>query len=119
MEPDARLWWREMVVLGRHEEPTGSLLQRVRLDVETRPVLRTELPVGDRWPGSSGPAGLDGARAVGSILTVGWGEPQLPSHIGMVRAAAVRLPGEAWLVTALGGASPVRGFLDQVTKTPP
>lgn len=116
MERGGRLWWREEVVLGRHDEPTGSLLQRIRIEVEGRPILHTETPVGPRWPGSSGPAGLDGAGAIGSIVMVGWGEPEVPSDTGEVRSAAVCLSEAAWLVTALApGASQVRRILDQVS----
>lgn len=119
--PGGRLWWREEVVLGRHDEPTGSLLQRVRVDVGGRPLLRTELPVGPRWPGSSGPAGLDGAGAVGSIVAVGWGEPALPpAAAAEVRAAVVRLADDAWLVTALAArAAELRRFLDDLSIAEP
>lgn len=95
---DATLAWREVVVLGRHSEPTGSLLQRLRVDRGGAPLLRTELPVGPRWPGAEGPAGTDGARVVTSSLIVGLDEPALPEG---ARGAVVRIAGGAWLVTAL------------------
>lgn len=116
--PGGRLSWREEIVLGRHREPSGSLLQRLHIDVDGRPLLRTELPVGPRWPGSAGPAGLDGAGAVGSLVAVGWGKPASPSNTADVRAAVVHLADGAWLVTVLASsAAHVRRCLDAVSNT--
>lgn len=114
--PGGRLWWREEVALGRHGEASGSLLQRLHIDVDGRPLLRTELPVGPRWPGSAGPAVLDGARAVGSLVAVGWGEPAAPATTAEVRAAVVRLSDCAWLVTTIAAdLGAVRAYLNAVT----
>jgi urease accessory protein len=94
----ATLVWREVVVLGRHDEPSGSLLQRLHVDREGAPLLRTELPVGPRWPGADGPAGTDGARVVTSLLVVGLDEPVLPSGVD---GAVLQLADDAWLVTSV------------------
>lgn len=94
----ATLLWRETVVLGRHEEPSGSLLQRLHVDRAGAPLLRSELPVGPRWPGADGPAGTDGALVVTSVLVVGLDEPAPP---GGSDGAVLRLAEDAWLVTAL------------------
>lgn len=109
-----QLWWREEVVLGRHGEEPGSLLQRLHVDVDGRPLLRSELPVGPRWPGSDGPAGLDGAGAVGSLVIVRWRElPALEGSVEGARCAVVQLSHEAWLVTVVAGSSAaVRRTLD-------
>lgn len=96
----ATLAWREVVVLGRHEEATGSLLQRLHVDRAGTPLLRTELPVGPRWIGAEGPAGTDGSIVVTSLLVVGLGEPVL-SHGD--DGAAFQLADDAWLVTTLSG----------------
>jgi urease accessory protein len=96
----ATLSWREVVVLGRHDEASGSLLQRLHVDRDGAPLLRTELPVGPRWPGSDGPAGTDGALVVTSQLVVGLAEPALPDAAD---GAVLRLADDAWLVTALSG----------------
>ena len=100
LAPGATLAWREVVVLGRHDEPTGSLLQRLHVDRAGAPFLRSELPVGPRWPGAAGPAGTDGAVMVTSLLVVGRTEPPPPDG---ARSAVVRLADDAWLVTALWG----------------
>jgi len=68
---DARLQWYEPVGLGREGEPSGSLVQRLRLDVDDRPLLRNEAAFGPRWPGSAGPAGTAGATVAATMLTVG------------------------------------------------
>lgn len=94
----ATLVWREVVVLGRHDEPTGSILQRLHVDRAGAPLLRTELPAGSRWPGADGPAGTGGALAVTSMLVVGGEEPPSP---GGVDGAVLALADDAWLVTAL------------------
>ena len=112
--PGGRLWWREEVVLGRHGEASGSMLQRLHVDVDGHPLLRTELPVGPRWPGSAGPAGLDGARAVGSLVIVRGGEPAAPEGvIEGARCGVVQLSQDAWLLTVIAANSAaVRRTLD-------
>ena len=94
---DASVAWRETVVLGRHDEPSGSMLQRVVVDRAGAPVLRTEMALGPKWPGASGPAGTNGAHVVSSTLVVGGVAPDEPSS-----GAALQLAGDAWLVTRLG-----------------
>lgn len=96
--PDASLWWREVVVLGRHDERSGSLLQRLHVDRAGVPLLRTELPIGPRWPGAAGPAGTDGARVVTSVLVAGLPAPTVPAGVD---GAVLQLADDAWLVTSL------------------
>ena len=110
---DATLMWRETVVLGRHGEPTGSLLHRMHVNLDGKPLLRTELPVGPRWPGADGPAGTDGAQAVTSLLVVGLGEPALRDG---AYSAVARLADDAWLATSLVGRErdPIRSPLRPV-----
>ncbi len=67
----AGLVWREEVVLGRSGEAPGSVLQRLRIDRGGRPLRRTEHAGGPRWPGSTGPAGMGGYRALGTLTVVG------------------------------------------------
>lgn len=86
-----RLCWRETVVLGRHAEPSGSMLLRLDVERDGRPLHRNELPLGPRWPGAQGRAGTDGARAVSSTLVVGGPAPAAPG------GAVLRLADDAWL----------------------
>lgn len=122
LDPGASLWWREEVVLGRHREAPGSLLQRLRVDVAGRPLLRNDLALGPRWPGSLGPAGTAGAAAVGTVLVVG-----LPSvvgggrheRVGEARVAVVPLDEQATLVTALAPTySELEAALDGTVRRP-
>lgn len=95
LDPSSRLVWREVVVLGRHGEAPGSMLQRLRVDVGDRPLLRHDLAIGPRWPDSQGPAGVGHrTRAVATALVVGAAGahqlPRLPVVEG-VRAAVLPL----------------------------
>jgi urease accessory protein len=113
----ASVLWREEVVLGRHGEPSGSLLQRLHVDVGGRPLLRNELPVGPRWPGAAGPAGLDGAGAVGSLLGVGVPRPGPCPTVEGSRVAVVDLSATAWLQTVVAeDARVLRCVLDDATS---
>lgn len=95
---DASVEWTETVVLGRHGEPSGSMLQRLVVDRADRPLLRNDVPLGPSWPGADGPAGTDGARVVGSTLVVGLARPEAPDD-----GAVFELADDAWLVTRLAG----------------
>ena len=108
--------WREEVVLGRHGEVSGSLLQRLHVDVDGRPLLRNELPVGPRWLGANGPAGLDGAGAVGSLLGVRVRRPPPLPHIERSRAAVADLSPTAWLLMVVAeDARVLRRVIDNAT----
>lgn len=98
--------WRETIVLGRHDQPSGSMLQRLQVDRNGHPLLRTEVPLGPRWVGAEGPAGTDGARVVGSVLLVGGDEPEAPGH-----GATLALAPDAWLVTHLESRATGNGHL--------
>ena len=97
----ASVLWREEVVLGRHEEPSGSLLQRLRVDVAGRPLIRNEVPIGPRWRGADGPAGLGSCRAFGSLLAVGVGAPQPCPDVVGARAGVAVISSSAWLLTVV------------------
>lgn len=101
LERGATLRWREETILGRDEREAASLLQRVRIEREGRPLLRTDLAVGPRWPDSTGPAGTGGARCLVTVVEVGVEPaPAVTSSAG-ARAAALALDG-AHVVAALG-----------------
>ncbi len=95
LAPGATLRWRDEVVLGRHGEAGGSLHQRVRVTWDDRPLWVTELGLGPRWPGWAGPGGIDGARALGSVLWVG-------CRPGAVPVDGIEVPGARGAVLDLG-----------------
>lgn len=95
---EATLMWRETVVLGRHGEPSGSLLQQLHVDRDGYPLLRNDVLLGPVWPASDGPAGTGGADVVTSTLVVGGAAPADPAD---GRGAVLQLADDAWLVSAL------------------
>jgi urease accessory protein len=108
---DARLIWREELVLGRDGEDPGSISTRLRVLRDGRVLLDHEVALGPRHPGSLGPSGTGGHRALGTVLIVdpAWegdddptkGLPQVPTQDDKrVAIAAMRLSGPAVLVTA-------------------
>jgi urease accessory protein len=111
---DARLVWREELVLGRDGEDPGSISTRLRVIRDGRVLLDHEVALGPRHPGSLGPSGTGGHRALGTVLIVdpAWGSdegeaqglqglPQIPSQDDTrIAIAAMRLSGPAVLVTA-------------------
>lgn len=76
-----RLGWgallalRETIVLGRHDEPSGRLRQELRATGQNGiPLLSESLTVGP----NETPLLLSGARAVGTVLTLGCRTPGVP-----------------------------------------
>jgi urease accessory protein len=104
----ATVMWREGLVLGRHGEAGGSVHSRLRVDRGGRPLVRNDLVAGPHWPGSAGPAGVGpDTRGVATVLVVGpaaAGIDDGPVDLGVpgIRAAALRLAGDAVLFTAVG-----------------
>ena len=76
---DATLVWNEHLVLGRHGEESGSILQRLRVDRAGAPLYRNDLAFGPVHPGWDTPAGIGEARRVDTTLTVGAAAPVRPS----------------------------------------
>lgn len=116
----ATVRWRDEVVLGRHAEAGGSLLQRTRVVLADAPLLVTDLAVGPRWPASLGPGGIDGARALGSLFAVGEHGTLAPPATAVpgARGALMELDGRgvlAAVVAATAGAG--RRWLDQVVAS--
>lgn len=110
----ATVEWREEVVLGRADGRSGSLLQRLVVDLDGMPLLRSDLAVGPRWPGSLGPAGTAGARAVGTVLLVNRSVAACTAPEG-VRLAVQELRDGAQLITAVAArAGALRAALDEL-----
>lgn len=103
----AAVIWREEVVLGRHGEGPGSLLQHVRVEVGAVPALCTEAGLGPRRPGWDGPCGVGRARCLGSLLVLGHDPAPLrsafdtPGPRADLRASVLELEGGGVLVSTL------------------
>ena len=116
----ASLVWREEVVLGRSGEAAGSVLQRLRIDRSGRPLVRTAHALGPRWPGSAGPAGTGGHRAVGTLTIVGSAAWRLapPVAVGAALVAASEVAEDAVVVSAVAPtARMLRDTLDLVLES--
>ena len=115
LDADARLVWREELILGRHAEPPGSVSSRASVDLDGAPLLRHELALGPQHPAAAGPAVTAGARAVGSVLLVGapWAAP-LGSIVVGPTAAVLPLAGPGVQVMAL--ASDASGLLRRLDR---
>jgi urease accessory protein len=102
LDAEARLVWREELILGRHGEAPGDGRTALRVRRSGRPLLHQELTVGPRAIAATGPAVLGGARAVGSTLIVdpAWG-PEPPPGFTVTDGALCPLAGPAVLATAL------------------
>jgi urease accessory protein len=108
---DARLVWRDELILGRDGEEPGSVSTRLRVMRAGRVLLDREVAMGPRHPGSLGPAGSGGHRALGTVLIVdpAWEqEPPAPSAFDGIAAqddpgvavTTMRLSGPAVLISA-------------------
>lgn len=117
----ARLVWLEAGHLGRHGEAGGSLLQRLDVEVDGRPLLRSAVAAGPRWPASAGPAGVGpGCAALATLVVAGPDGDDLASRIAAevaagdgVRAAVCALdgPGHVLTMVAAGSAALRRALL--------
>ena len=114
LDGDARLLWREEVILGRHREPPGSVVTRSCVDLDGDPLLRHELALGPEHPRSTSAAVCGGARAVGSVLLVGdtGAAAAGPVLLGLTAAVLPLAGGGVQVVALAGGASELRGRLD-------
>ncbi len=106
LEAGAALVWREEIVLGRHREPSGSVITRTSVDLAGAPLLRHELALGPEHPTSAGPAVTAGARAAGSVLLVGPGLLAVSATVLGPTAAVLPLAGAGVQVTALANDAP-------------
>lgn len=104
----ASLAWREEVVCGRHDEPSGVVHSAVTVTRAGTLVLRSETTVGDElW---ASPAVGGGARVYGSLLLLG--APASLPPVSTDTLAVLRPRDGLAVVTALGAHHPeVRAHL--------
>jgi urease accessory protein len=94
-----RLLWRDDLVCGRHDEPSGSVRTSTSIRYAGRTVYRHDLAVGPDAPGWDRSAVLGDARAIGTLVAV----PELPSLPPPgPGVAAMPLAGPGVVVTAVG-----------------
>ncbi|MER5437795.1 urease accessory protein UreD [Streptomyces sp. NPDC002790] len=105
LAPGARLLVREELLLGRHGETPGTVRQRLRVQLDGRPLHDQELALGPDVPGWHGPAVTGGRTALGSVLVVDplWAHrpDQKPAVHAADGAALFPLSGPAVLAAAL------------------
>ena len=117
----AGLVWREELILGRHHEEEGSVLQRLEIDRAGAPLIRTEHALGPRWPGSVGPAGSAGHRAVGTLVVMGPAAVDVAGRVAVPGAGAhiacAELAPDAVVVWGVAStATALRSMLDQALE---
>ncbi|HZN14958.1 MAG TPA: urease accessory protein UreD [Acidimicrobiales bacterium] len=100
LAPDASLVWREVVVLGRHDELSGSVSLRLRVERGGRPLVCNELRLGPAWPHSAGPAGVGSHRVIATTLVIGAPAPW-PAPMDGARIGVCELGSDAALITSL------------------
>jgi urease accessory protein len=110
LAPDARLVWRDEVLLGRHGEDPGRWASRIEVEVGGMPLVRQELRVGPDAPGWAGPAVSGGAGALGMVIVVdpvGEREPPEPAKGSLGSDVAVlALADSGSLVSAVAPDAP-------------
>jgi urease accessory protein len=117
VEAGGALLWRDDLVCGRHDEPSGAVHTDLIIRYAGSTLHRHELTVGPRAPGWSGGAVLGGGRAVGSLVLAG---PDLPEATLLGGdAALMALAGPGMLASAVGqDIRQVRAALDPLCVEP-
>jgi urease accessory protein len=103
--PGASLVWREILVLGRHDQRGGTVTSTLVVDIDARPLLRQTTNAGPGAPpGWDGPAGFGGHRVLGTMLLLGEVARAVAprARSGAVPHAVLPLEAGGVLVTALG-----------------
>ncbi|MFI5937139.1 urease accessory protein UreD [Actinoplanes sp. NPDC051494] len=94
------LHWRDDLVCGRHDEPSGDVRTEITIRYAGRTLYRHELAVGPSAPGWAGAAVLGGGRAAGTLVLAG---PALPApRLLDGEAALMPLAGPGMLASAVG-----------------
>jgi urease accessory protein len=99
---DARLVWREEVVLGRHGERGGEATTRVDVLRDGLPLLRNGFRVSGDDAVTHGPSLIGPGRAVGSLLAVGY---EVAAMDPEPEAALLAPAAGGWLLTAVAASA--------------
>ncbi|GID27138.1 urease accessory protein UreD [Paractinoplanes brasiliensis] len=111
------LLWRDDLVCGRHNEPSGNAVQNTTIRYAGRTLHRHDLSVGPAAPGWSEAAVLGGGRALGTLVST---PAALPAAAGPGDFAVMPLAGPGSLATAVGAdIRTVRAALDPLCEPRP
>jgi urease accessory protein len=108
---DARLLWREEVVLGRYGERGGEAATRIDVMRGGKALLRNGFHVSGADPTTSGPSMLGPGRAVGSLLAVG--SSLLDQPPGATSATLTLADGSTLVTAVAASAVALRRVLDR------
>lgn len=109
LDPGATLDWCETLVLGRSDEPGGTVDATLRITRNDRPVVHQQLGCGDGFAGWDGPAGLGAHRVVATTVAVGAESAPAATHddaAAGVRGMRVPLAADITLTQVVGGDVP-------------
>jgi urease accessory protein len=116
--PDSTLLVRELLVLGRSNEPGGRCTTRLSVMIGDEPLLNHETMMDGTDQALSGPAGTGGHRIHGTALVAGKAACEVheqAGHTGNVHWAVLPLDGPGWLALAVGPtATEVTAILDHL-----
>lgn len=122
------LLWRDDLVCGRHDEPSGNVKTTTTIRYAGKTLYRHDLSVGPAAPAWSKAAVLGHARAVGTLLAAAPTTETLPLPPSASSPAAndvvgdvalMRLAGPGVVITAVGtDIRQVRAALDPLCATP-
>jgi urease accessory protein len=116
LESGARLVLREELLLGRHGEQPGAVVQHLQVRIAGRPLLHQDLALGPGAVGWDSAAVTGGRRALGSLVVVdpAWADDPPQAFLLGNTAAVLPLAGPAALVSALApDALALRRCLDE------
>lgn len=98
LDPTSRLRWRELIVLGRHQEIPGVVESSLRITVGGQPLLHHVVGLGPGHPGWDGPAVLGGTKVLGQLVVAGPGLESIAADAGTGSS-----PKAVWSVSPLYG----------------
>ncbi|HET7268476.1 MAG TPA: urease accessory protein UreD [Oleiagrimonas sp.] len=107
LAPSARFLMRDELLLGRHREPPGDLLQNLRVRRGGRALFHQQLRLGPSARGWRSPAVLGANKCVGTVLAVdpAWANDVPGVNLFARDAALLPLQGPAAMVSALAADS--------------